>query len=157
MPAMQLKSKSRLAFIWLACFAILLNALAPSISHAVALAKGKPRVWEICLNDGTRLNGVGELSAAAFNALTDRNNPDAAAKAQARAKAEASAAGGMAMNMEDCGYCMPHAGSTGLPPSDFTLTLPAAGPALRPALFYQSPQPLQVWSTANPRGPPALS
>jgi hypothetical protein len=151
-----MKSKSRLMFVWLACFAILLNALAPSISHAVALAKGKPRVWEICLNDGSRISGTGELTAADFSTLTNRSDPQAAAKAQAQAKASQANAN-MAMNMADCGYCMPHAGSTGLPPSDFTPVLPAAEPSLRPALFYHSPQPLQVWSTANPRGPPARS
>jgi hypothetical protein len=155
---MQMKSKSRLMFVWLACFAILLNALVPSISHAVALAKGKPRVWEICLNDGSRISGTGELTATAFNALTNRSDPQAAARAQAKARVEASQANaGMTMNMSDCGYCMTHAGSTGLPPSDFALVLPAAEPSLRPALFYHSPQPLQVWSTANPRGPPARS
>lgn len=150
-----MKSKSRLMFVWLACFAILLNALAPSISHAVALAKGKPRVWEICLDDGSRISGSGELTSAVFSALTRRGDPEAAAQAQAKARAEA--AGGMAMNMADCGYCMPHAGSTGLPPSDFTPVLAAAQPPRNPPLFYQAPQALQVWSTANPRGPPARS
>lgn len=154
---MQMPSKSRLTFIWLACFAILLNALAPSISHAVALAKGQPRSWEICLNDGTRISGTGDLTAATFIALTDRSNPQAAAAAKARIKADADKAGSTVMNMDDCGYCMPHAGSTGLPPTDIAFALPAAEPALRPTLFYQAPQPLPAWKTANPRGPPALS
>jgi len=153
MSAMQSKSKSRLAFIWLACFAILLNALAPSISHAVAMAKGQPRMWEICLNDGSRISGTGELTAATFAALTDRSNPAAAEKA----KAEASAVNGMAVTMEDCAYCLPHAGTTGMPPSDMAFALPAAAPQLRPTLFYQSPAPLQIWSAANPRGPPVRS
>lgn len=144
MPSMQLKSKSSLTFIWLACLAILLNALAPSISHAVAFAKGKPRVWEICLNDGTRITGTGELTAETFRALTDRSKPSKPAPS-------------MAMDMEDCAYCLPHAGSTGLPPSDAMPALAAAGPGLRPLLFYQSPAPLAIWSTSNPRGPPAHS
>ncbi|MGO4380884.1 DUF2946 domain-containing protein [Pseudoduganella sp. RAF19] len=141
---MRLKSTKRLAFIWLACFAVLLNALAPTISHAMAFAKGHPRVWEICLNDGTRLRGTGELDAATFLALTDRSKP-------------ARAITGMQMDMEDCAYCLPHAGSTGLPPTDAPPLVHHAAPALRPLLFYQSPAPLQVWSTSNPRGPPALS
>lgn len=33
--------------VWIAIFAILLNALAPSISHAVA-ASGDPASWDIC-------------------------------------------------------------------------------------------------------------
>ena len=143
-PAMRLKSKSRQLFIWLACLAVLLNALAPSISHAVALAKGKPRVWEICLNDGTRISGTGELTAETFRALTDRSKPSKPAPL-------------MAMNMADCGYCLPHAGSTGLPPSDAMPAVAVAEPSLRPLLFYQSPAPLEIWASANPRGPPARS
>jgi hypothetical protein len=149
---MQLKSKSRLTFIWLACFAILLNALAPSISHALAIAKGQPGAWEICLNDGSRISGTGQLDAATFRVLTDRSNP-----AAAKAKAESMAASGLAIAMEDCTCCLPHAGSTGLPPSGAALILPAAQGELRPLLFYQSAAPLQAWSTANPRGPPARS
>lgn len=132
---MQLKPSTRLRWIWIACFAILMNALAPAISHAV---NGKPRSWEICLNDGTRVSGVGELDAVTFAAATDRS--------KARPMAQ--------MEMQDCSYCLPHAGWFGLPPSDLVLPLPLDGAALRPVLFYQSPQPLPVWSASNPRGPP---
>ena len=138
MPAMHMKSSTRLRWIWIACFAILMNALAPAISHAV---NGKPRTWEICLNDGTRVTGIGELDAATFAAVTDRS------KAQPMAK----------MDMKDCAYCLTHAGSFGLPPSGLALPLPLGGAALRPTLFYQSPQPLSVWSASNPRGPPAFA
>jgi hypothetical protein len=136
MPAMQMKSSTRLRWIWIACFAILVNALAPAISHAV---NGKPRTWEICLNDGTRVSGVGELDDATFAAATDRS--------KARPMAQ--------MAMQDCGYCLPHAGWFGLPPSDLVLSLPLDGAAPRPILFYQSPQPLPGWSASHPRGPPA--
>jgi len=139
MSAMYMKSSTRLRWIWIACFAILMNALAPAISHAV---NGKPRSWEICLNDGTRVTGVGELDAATFAAVTDRSS-----KAQPMAD----------IDMEDCSYCLPHAGSFGLPPSDMALPLPLDGATLRPTLFYQSPQPLPVWSASNPRGPPAFA
>ena len=136
MPAMQMTSSSRLRWIWIACFAILLNALAPTISHAV---NGQPRSWEICLNDGTRITGTGELDYATFLAVTDRSKPQPS----------------MQMDMEDCSYCLPHAGSFGLPPVGALAMLPLDGGALRPDLFYQSPQPLPVWTASNPRGPPA--
>ncbi len=136
MPAMQMTSSTRLRWIWIACFAILMNALAPAISHAV---NGKPRTWEICLNDGTRISGVGELDDASFVAATARG------KAQPMAQ----------MDMQDCSYCLPHAGWFGLPPSGLALPLPLVGAALRPILFYQSPQPLPLWSASHPRGPPA--
>lgn len=140
MPAMQLKSSTRLRWIWIACFAILMNALAPAISHAV---NGKPRSWEICLNDGTRVTGVGELDYATFVAVTDRSKPQPAAQPMAH------------LDMDDCAYCLPHAGWFGLPQADSVLALPLDGAALRPFLFYQSPQPLPVWSASHPRGPPA--
>lgn len=133
---MQMKSSTRLRWIWIACFAILMSALAPAISHAV---NGKPRTWEICLNDGTRVTGVGTLDYATFAAATDRSKPQPAAH----------------QDMEECSYCLPHAGWFGLPPADSALAVPLAGAALRPYLFYQSPQPLPVWSASHPRGPPA--
>ena len=141
MPAMFMKSSTRLRWIWIACFAILMNALAPAISHAV---NGKPRTWEICLNDGTRLSGVGELDYATFLAVTDRSKPQQPAAQQMDG-----------MDMEDCSYCLPHAGWFGLPPAGVALPLALDGAELRPILFYQSPQPLAVWSASNPRGPPA--
>lgn len=135
---MHLSSSTRLRWIWIACFAILVNALAPAISHAV---NGKPRSWEICLNDGTRVSGVGELDAATFAAVTDRSKPQPMAR----------------MDMKDCAYCLTHAGSHGLPPSALALPVPLDGASLRPTLFYQSPQPLPAWSASNPRGPPAFA
>ena len=39
-------------WLWIACFAILLNALAPSVSHAIAFSRGVPATWEICRADG---------------------------------------------------------------------------------------------------------
>ncbi|UGQ47899.1 DUF2946 domain-containing protein [Massilia endophytica] len=134
------KSTTRLFSAWIACFAILLNALAPSVSHAMAFAQGQQKTWEICLNDGTRLSGVGELDEARFRALTDRSKPAAPA---------------MQMNMADCGYCLTHAGSTGLPPVDATLLLPEGAGRIHPPLFYQAPGPLEIWVAAHPRGPPA--
>jgi hypothetical protein len=127
-------SSTRLRWIWIACFAILMNALAPAISHAV---NGKPRSWEICLNDGTRVTGVGELDAATFLAATDRSKPMAG------------------MDMEDCSYCLPHAGWFGLPPAAAALPLPLDGALPQPALFHQSPRVPAVWSASSPRGPPA--
>jgi len=135
-----MKPSTRLRWIWIACFAILLNALAPAISHAV---HGKPRSWEICLNDGSRISGTGELDYATFLAVTDRSKPQQPSQPMA------------GMDMQDCAYCLPHAGWFGLPPAAIALPLPLAGGALRPSLYYQSPQPLPVWSASSPRGPPA--
>ncbi|APA70002.1 MULTISPECIES: DUF2946 domain-containing protein [unclassified Janthinobacterium] len=119
---------------WIACFALLLAALAPSISQAVANAKQESGSgWaEICSVAGIRFVQVADDGAADGKS------------------------GGKAMQMEHCAFCATHAGSVGLPPSP-VLPLPVAGgTAILPALYYQSPAPLFIWSTAQSRAPPAL-
>ncbi|GGC01579.1 DUF2946 domain-containing protein [Pseudoduganella buxea] len=140
-------SSRRLLQVWIACCAILLNALAPAVSHALALDDATGRGWEICLNDGTRLSGSGELDQATFLALTDRGR-SLSSKVPAPAPAKP-------MAMADCGYCLPNAGPLGMPPAMLQALPFAALPAERPFLFYHAPRPLQVWVAAHPRGPPA--
>ena len=88
---------------WIACFAILLAALAPSISQAVANAKQESGSgWaEICSVAGIRFVQV----------------DDGAADEKSGAKA---------MQMEHCAFCSTHAGSVGLPPASPVLPLPVA-------------------------------
>ena len=119
---------------WIACFAILLAALAPSISQAVTNAKQESGSgWaEICSVAGIRFVQVDDDGAADGKS------------------------GGTVMQMEHCAFCSTHAGSVGLPPSP-VLPLPvASGTAIFPALYYQSPSPLFIWCTAQSRAPPAL-
>lgn len=114
--------------IWIACFAILMNALAPSISHALAAAGAMPAVVEICTVEGR------------VAAVLD----------------DAAPLSGMSA-MADCAYCLPHGGSDLLtPPAPTALGL-SGGHALRPFLFYRAPTPLLVLSAAPPRGPPAAA
>jgi len=119
---------------WIACFAILLAALAPSISQAVANAKQESGSgWaEICSVAGIRFVQV-----------------DAGATDDGKSA-------GKAMQMEHCAFCSTHAGSVGLPPSPIMPLHVASGTAIFPALYYQSPAPLFIWSTAQSRAPPAL-
>jgi type II secretory pathway pseudopilin PulG len=127
-------SFTRRCAAWIACFAILLAALAPSISQAVANAKQESGSgWaEICSVAGIR-----------FVQVDDDGGADGKS-------------GGNAMQMEHCAFCTTHAGSVGLPPSP-VLPLPVTtGTAIFPALYYQSPAPLFIWSTAQSRAPPAL-
>lgn len=129
---MKMKSTHRTLWLWIACFAVLMNALAPSISHAVAYSKGTPPTWEICRADGTRATFTGGVA-------------DVAAKKPLVV---------MAMG-EDCAYCAAHAGSFGLPPATVSGLPAAAQTRLHPFLFYRAPQPLAAWSASRPRGPPA--
>jgi hypothetical protein len=138
---MQRKSTSRRWAIWIACFAVLLNALAPSISHAMAAAtRGVPATWEICrLDGGAAIATPGQSDIVVIGALAKQVNETRFA------------------NMDDCGYCLPHGGSVALLPSAITGLGLMGGHALRPFLFYRAPQPLLALSAAPPRGPPAFA
>ncbi len=125
MPAMLVKSTKWRVKLWIACFAILMNALAPSISHALAFASSDVR-GEICRTD-----------------------------AAARATPQVTAPVTEFALMADCGYCLSHAGSYSLMPTTITGLAILGGHELRPFLFYRAPQPLLMLSAAPPRGPPA--
>lgn len=139
MRAMQSKSTSWRWTIWIACFAVLMNALAPSISHAMAAVNGVPATWEICRTDGSALASAGQPDLVVVGALAKKATQNKIAP------------------MEDCGYCLPHGGSVALMPSTITGLGLMGGHALRPFLFYRAPQPLLALSAAPPRGPPAFA
>lgn len=135
--------------IWMACFAILLNALAPTISHAMAAhdAGRAPATWEICRAPGSTVRTDGShqlLTVGKFNQQLT------AALMRKHADHES-------MAMADCAYCLPHAGSFALLPASFDLAAISAGRALRPYLFYHAPRPLLALSAAPPRGPPSAT
>jgi hypothetical protein len=120
---------------WIAIFAILLAALAPSISQAVNVARGSSANWiEICTASGFKL-----------------------AKISGTQDPGSQTPGHDGTHFKRCPFCCPHAGSAGLPPS-VNLALPSADGALSlPSLFYQSPQPLFTWAAAQSRAPPRRS
>ncbi|MCE3602843.1 DUF2946 domain-containing protein [Massilia sp. P8910] len=133
---MKMKSTKWRLQIWIACFAILMNVLAPSISHALAAVRGDAASADICLTDPSARATPG---VQAVSLLADQHaHTDA----------------GM---MEDCGYCLPHAGSYSLMPNAITGLAILGGHELRPFLFYRAPQPLLALTAAPPRGPPAIS
>ncbi|CAN7452700.1 DUF2946 domain-containing protein [Pseudoduganella sp. LjRoot289] len=124
---MHMRSAQKALWIWIACFAVLMNALAPSISHAMAYADAGPGVFDICRADKSKPLAPGFI--------VDQKQT-------------------MSMG-EDCSYCVTHGGSFGMPPSVAAGLVPVAQPSLHPFLFYRSPQPLAAWSASRPRGPPA--
>jgi len=122
--------------VWIAAFAVLLAALAPSISHAIAAAKGTPGAWtEICT--GTGLKRV------------QLDGKDASPHAPGK--------GDKSFHFDDCPFCLGHAVSLGLPPAVPPTLQSAAGPHFLPPLFYLAPRPLFAWIAAQPRAPPASS
>jgi hypothetical protein len=122
----------RLRFAWLALFAVLLNALAPTVSHALAASRPVIPV-DVCSVDG----GASFAAAAALLMQDDRH-------------------AGMGP-FDDCGYCLAHAGSHGLPPPVHAPLALAHGTEPRPFLFHHAPRPLPAWLAAVPRGPPAFA
>jgi Protein of unknown function (DUF2946) len=118
---------------WIAIFAILLSALAPSISSALTVLtvrNGNSPSWaEICSTSN---------STASVNKKTQSSTSDA-------------------HESKHCPFCLPHAGNFALPPAAMPCCAVAAGHDTFPPLYYQAPSLLFSWVTANPRGPPPLS
>ena len=128
---MLIRSTRRLRFVWLALFAVLLNALAPAVSHALAASRPAIPV-DVCGADG----GAPFAAAAALLMQDDH---------------------GGAVLKGDCGYCVAHAGSHGLPPPVHAPLVFAFGTEPRPFLFHHASRPLAVWLAAVPRGPPVFA
>jgi len=118
----------RLAFL-----AVLLNALAPSVSHALAAMQPTFPI-DVCSE-----HGGPELGVAAALLTQDQERHHGAGL------------------LGDCGYCLMHAGSHGMPPPSLAALPALHAPAQQPYLFYHAPGPLALLCAAAPRGPPFLA
>lgn len=128
---MNMTSTNRRTAAWFACFAILLGALAPSISHALAQARGQSLVWEICRTD-TR---VGQATVKpADGQLPASGDP-----------------------FGHCAYCLPHGGSDGLLPPMHALPALADTGVATPSWFHLAPRPQPPLAMPPARGPPAIA
>lgn len=127
------KHKSMLA-LWIACCAILMAALAPSVSHLLARAGGMPAMAEIC-----SVAGIASLQVAQDGATRKPAAP------------------GSAMNMADCPYCSLHADLPALPPAAAPVVAFHLLATAAPRLFYHAPTPLFSWAPPQSRAPPAIS
>ena len=129
---MKISLKKPAFFIWIAIVAILMNALAPSMSQVInASRNGELSLLDICFSP------VSKNSKASLQARSD--------------------SGSDSQTTVHCPYCLPHAGMVGLPPSKQLDVAVVLGHDVFPSLFYQSHTPLFSWVAAAPRGPPALS
>ena len=140
---MQINSKRNRVTIWIACLAILLNALVPSISHALS-SSGKQygsdlTFWEICRADA---------SATPIRAP----NANGYAKAS-KSSSQPSRSGTYAM--EDCAYCLTQAGSTGIMSAIGAIPTLPDGHEIRSIPVVQVPQPILTLYFPPSRGPPA--
>jgi hypothetical protein len=122
----------RLGWItWVASLAILLSALAPTVSRWLATSRAAflPSM-EVCV---TR---EGLPSILVFKQAPD----DSPGK----------------MKMDHCPLCVLHADHLGLPPASLTMAHMVFPKGTVPALFLNAPTPLHVWATAQARAPPVV-
>ncbi|WP_219117699.1 DUF2946 domain-containing protein [Janthinobacterium sp. UMAB-56] len=119
--------------LWIACIAIFLATLAPTLSRALTVASGMavPSL-EICSVAG---------GMQAMRARDDAQEPSAPEKS--------------GMRMGDCPCCSMHADTLSIPPTSLVLASGELITGLLPELFYQSATPLFAWTPVQPRGPPA--
>ncbi|MES2017932.1 MAG: DUF2946 domain-containing protein [Pseudomonadota bacterium] len=118
-------NNTRRLIAWIACFAMLFGALAPSIAQAMSSARGE--VWaEVCSVSGPK------LVKASIDPVKQQTE-----------------------HLEHCPFCVTQAAPLALLPSADGLSFAALVlPDSYPVLFYQSPRPLSIWSTAQSRAPP---
>lgn len=127
-------SKPRLT-AWIACFAVLLATLAPSISHALSAAQASNAGWaEICTFTGIKMVKVEHPEHHDSSAPTE-----------------------MGLHFEHCPFCFTHGGSVGLLPTAGFLIPAASRDEALPPLYYHAPRPLFIWAAAQSRAPPSIS
>ncbi|WP_158598057.1 DUF2946 domain-containing protein [Noviherbaspirillum saxi] len=116
-------------------FAILLVALVPSISHALALKNASsPRLTEVCTSFGIKqLKLPAEEATKPFSTVKHDQH------------------------FEDCPFCRIDGDTPVLPPVSALVRLTTIASFPQPFLFYQAPQRLFAWTPAQSRAPPAHS
>ncbi|MFZ3003476.1 DUF2946 domain-containing protein [Undibacterium umbellatum] len=134
---MRIFHRLRQLTIWLACFAMLFNGIAPSMANAMTPSKVKAGFIEICSAEGNKLF---EIATGKFI----KADPDSENQKSKSAKVH-------------CANCLPQADHHFLPPSSPQDVASTKLSEAFPSLFYQSPQTLFSWASAQPRAPPALS
>ena len=117
---------------WFALAAIMALALLPTLSHALAFAKGST-VWaEVCTPQGAKL-------VAVTDAADETGTP---VPAQAM------------VHLEHCPFCALSSGALGPPPAVAAVKPLLLGRGAPPPLFLHAPRTLFAWASAQPRGPP---
>ncbi len=134
---------------WFACFAILLGVLAPSISHALAEARGQSLVWEICRSD-TR---VGQPNVKPVYGQTAVKLVDG----KFAIMLDDGQLPGSGDPMAHCAYCLPHGGSDGLLPPVHAMPAFASVGAVRPSGFRLAVPAQPPLPIPPARGPPVIA
>lgn len=141
---MGLNRLTRCFAAWIACFAILLASLAPSISQTLAAARASSSVQaEGCpMPDEASAEVRSSANLDIHEGHGDHGAPSTLPKAS---------------HFEHCPFCFTHAGSFALVQSVPATLHEVGGFSEFPFLFLQAPRLLFVWVTAQARAPPAVS
>jgi hypothetical protein len=129
---MRLHRATRILTSWIAVLAVLMAALAPSISHALESRNASSWI-EVCTSGGAKWA-----------------QPDGASNDEAPAPSDAHP-------FEHCPYCSLHANAIAIcagAVSRFPVLLPASD---LPIAFLPAPRTLCAWVSAQPRAPPLFS
>ena len=129
---MRFRRASRALTSWIAVLAILMAALAPSISHALGAKNGASWI-EVCTSVGAKWV-----------------QPDGSSTDQAPAS-------GDVHPFEHCPYCSLHANAIAIPAAPVGLSPALSLSDLLPTAFLAAPRTLYAWVTAQPRAPPQFS
>lgn len=132
--------KNKRWYAGIACLAILLNALAPTLSHALAAnqVRSDSGSWnQICWADSHH--------ASALQASTDAS----------AISADDSTHHSPTPGIQHCPFCSLHAGQFALPAPTALIALPPApASAAAPNPQWAAHHPF-LWTSAHPRAPPA--
>ncbi len=156
---MGMTRQTRRLTAWIACFAILLASLAPSISHAIAAAglsnitkttvppslPGDPTLHEMdCIHD----HAAADSEIHSHRLHQQDSSP-------ATSHNSDSHSGGL--HLEHCPFCFTHAGSFAIPLSDTLISFATAACTARmPIRFFQCATRIFIWNSAQPRAPPSF-
>ena len=126
----------RHALLWVACFAILLNALAPTVSQAVAASTGQTGWTQICSLAGLRwVQSSDDLANSQESGAPDQQ-----------------------FQTEQCPFCGVHAGSwVVLPEPPIAVAVASATDEAAPVPVLAHAHPVPPGAVIRSRAPPARS
>jgi hypothetical protein len=124
---------------WLAIVAMLALALLPTVSHALAAARGQSPWAEICTPQGARVVSIADAGA---RVIADRDD---------------GRSGSAGIHLEHCPFCSSSTVVFGMPPVQTGTLVLAAGGIEPPPRFLQAAHTLHAWRSAQPRAPPTFS
>lgn len=143
---------------WMACAAVLMASLAPSISHALAAA-GLSSVTTSSARIFAGTPSPHHLHHMSPDAsLEDGTHSDGMQMEELRPQgSHAPSSHSTEAHFAHCPFCFTHAGSFALTPTNALLAPVDVSSSDRFAsLFYQSPVQPFIWTTAQSRAPPVV-